>query len=85
MVGRYRCRMHGGLSTGPKTAENVLAETDQKITKGYAHLFEYAYMRALREEAELLKADGVIGVSFQVDPVQNGSWVVVTATGTAVR
>jgi hypothetical protein len=64
VTGRNRCRMHGGKSTGPRTAEGkarVAAAQTKHGRRSKAHAAKVRYINAeLRRITYELKRDGII-------------------------
>jgi len=64
VTGRNRCRMHGGKSTGPRTAEGkarVIAAHTKHGRRSRAHVKKVRYINAeIRRITNELKRDGLI-------------------------
>lgn len=57
MRGSLRCRMHGGASTGPRTAEGLKRMRASKVTHGLRTKEMQELRRVLRELDAWMKAD----------------------------
>ncbi|MGC8567842.1 MAG: YbjQ family protein [Candidatus Micrarchaeia archaeon] len=77
----YSMGIVGGLATGLKGMTK--GELPQ-ITELLYNAREMALSR-MKDEAEKLGADGVIGVKLKIEYMHGGEWMEITAVGTAVK
>jgi hypothetical protein len=65
--GKKRCRLHGGLSTGPKTAEGKMAAANAHVTHGLTRKFEsYEQLLASGQVAEFELAPSKLDLTPEI-------------------
>lgn len=68
--GKYKCKTHGGFSTGPKTAEGLARCAQAKIIHGHETREKRERSKEMMAQIRLYAA--ILGLSFRSSPIHCG-------------